>query len=199
MCIVSNTYRIGKVRIEYVSYRQGPYRIRIVSARSVSNTYRIGCWPYRPSPMFTQITVSLYVLLEEYSVSIRKYTNISLQKGRAFFKPMTKSPPDKNPLHYRDERTTFWLGKYLKYLKIWFRHAFHWRNDVECMYLKNMTAYLKRWKRHENWGKSFFCPTYKNMISPLIEWCIGKYPGLRSIFFKTSTRYLKFMHYHASI
>ena len=35
-------YRIGKVRIEYVSYRQGPYRIRIVSAKSVSNTYCIG-------------------------------------------------------------------------------------------------------------------------------------------------------------
>jgi len=42
MCIESNTYRIGKVRIEFVSYRQGPYRIRIVSARSVSNTYSIG-------------------------------------------------------------------------------------------------------------------------------------------------------------
>jgi len=26
------------------------YWIHIVSARSVLNTYRIGCWPYRPSP-----------------------------------------------------------------------------------------------------------------------------------------------------
>jgi len=36
--------------IEYVSYRQGLYRIRIDTARSVSNTYRYGWWPYRPSP-----------------------------------------------------------------------------------------------------------------------------------------------------
>jgi len=94
-------------RIEYLSYRQGPYRIRIVLARSVSNTYRIGkvrieYVSYWLLTVSSQITVSLYVLLEEYSVSIRKYTNISLQKGRAFFKPMTKSPPDKNPLHCRD-------------------------------------------------------------------------------------------------
>ena len=47
MCIVSNTYRIGKVRIEYVSYLQGPYRIRIVSAadRIEYVSYRQG--PYR--------------------------------------------------------------------------------------------------------------------------------------------------------
>jgi len=47
MCIVSNTYRIGKVRIEYVSYWQGPYRIRIVSAadRIEYVSYRQG--PYR--------------------------------------------------------------------------------------------------------------------------------------------------------
>jgi len=47
-----------------------------------------------------------------------------------------------------------------------------------------MTTYLKRWKMHENWGQSFFCPTYKKMISPYIEWCIGKYPGVCTIFLK---------------
>jgi len=25
---------------------------------------------------------------------------------------------------------------------------------------------------HENWGKSFFCPMDKNIISSYIEWCI---------------------------
>ena len=34
--------RVHVYRIEYVSYWQGPYRIRIVLARSVSNTYRYG-------------------------------------------------------------------------------------------------------------------------------------------------------------
>ena len=32
-----------------------------------------------------------------------------------------------------------------------------------------------------------------------IEWCIEKCPGLCTFFFKTSTLYLKFMHYHAVI
>jgi len=36
-------------RINNVSYQQGPYGIRIISARSVSNTYRIGCGPNSPS------------------------------------------------------------------------------------------------------------------------------------------------------
>ena len=45
----------------------------------------------------------------------------------------------------------------------------------------------------------FFCPIDKKAISPHIEWCFGKCPGLCTIVFKTSTRYLKFMHYHAVI
>jgi len=59
-----------------------------------------------------------------------------------------------------------------------------------------MTTYLKSWKKmHENWGKSLFCHMDKNMISPNIEWCIGKCPGLWTISFKTSTwcKYLQFM------
>jgi len=32
MCIVSNAYRSGKVRIKDVSYRHGPYRRRIILA-----------------------------------------------------------------------------------------------------------------------------------------------------------------------
>ena len=34
---------------------------------------------------------------------------------------------------------------------------------------------------------------------PHIEWCIGKRPGLCTIFFKTITWHLKFMLYHAVI
>jgi len=33
-------------------------------------------------------------------------------------------------------------------------------------------------------GKSFFFPMDKNIISPLIEWYIGKCPDLCTIFFK---------------
>jgi len=54
-----------------------------------------------------------------------------------------------------------------------------------------MTTYLKKWKMHENWGKSFFCPMDKKMISPNIEWFIGIFPQLCTIFVKTSTIYLK--------
>jgi len=39
----------------------------------------------------------------------------------------------------------------------------------------------------------------KKLILPHFEWCIGKCPGLCTIFFKTFTRYLKFMLYHAVI
>jgi len=37
----------------------------------------------------------------------------------------------------------------------------------------------------------------KKMISPDIEWCIGIFPGLCTIFFKTSTGYLEFLLYYA--
>ena len=37
----------------------------------------------------------------------------------------------------------------------------------------------------------------KKMLSPHTEWCIGKCPGLCTLFLKTSTWYLKFMLYHA--
>jgi len=39
----------------------------------------------------------------------------------------------------------------------------------------------------------------KKKIYPHIEWCIGKCPGLCTIFFKTFTWYLKSMLYHAVI
>ena len=39
----------------------------------------------------------------------------------------------------------------------------------------------------------------KRMISPYIEWCIGKCPGLSTLFFKTNTWYLKFMLYNTVI
>ena len=53
---------------------------------------------------------------------------------------------------------------------------------------------------HENLGKSFFLFTDKNMNSFHVEWCIGIYPSLCTIFFKTSIIwYLKFMLYHAAI
>ena len=45
----------------------------------------------------------------------------------------------------------------------------------------------------------FFCPMDKKMISPHIDWGIGKCPGLCTIIFKTSTWYLKFMLYYAVI
>ena len=51
---------------------------------------------------------------------------------------------------------------------------------------------------HENCGNSFFCPMDKKMIPPHIELSIAKYPSLCTIFFKTSTWYLKFMLYHAA-
>ena len=38
--------------------------------------------------------------------------------------------------------------------------------DVECLSLEKITTYLKRWKVHKHWGKSFFCPMDKKMISP---------------------------------
>jgi len=44
--------RVHVYRIEYVSYRQGPYRIRI---------HRIGCSPYRPSPNIHVLRVILSV------------------------------------------------------------------------------------------------------------------------------------------
>ena len=52
---------------------------------------------------------------------------------------------------------------------------------------------------HENWGKSFFCPIDKKMSFPHIERYIEIYPGLCTVVFKTSTRYLKFMLYHTVI
>ena len=39
----------------------------------------------------------------------------------------------------------------------------------------------------------------KKMVSPYNEGCIGKFPGLCTIFFKTSTQYLKFMLYQIVI
>jgi len=39
----------------------------------------------------------------------------------------------------------------------------------------------------------------KKMISSYNEWCIGKFPGVCTISFNTSTRYLKFMFYHIVI
>ena len=56
-----------------------------------------------------------------------------------------------------------------------------------------MTSYLKRWKIHENWGNPFFCPMYKKMISPHVEWCNGKCQGLCIISLNTSKWKLKFM------
>ena len=41
-----------------------------------------------------------------------------------------------------------------------------------------------------------FCPMYKKMISPYIEWCIRKCPGLSRFLFKTNTWYLTFMLYY---
>jgi len=54
---------------------------------------------------------------------------------------------------------------------------------------------------HIKRGKSFLCPMDKNMISHSIEKCIGKCPGLSTIFFKTGTgyMYLKLMLYHGVI
>jgi len=70
-----------------------------------------------------------------------------------------------------------------------------WMTDSSKYY----DVYLKRWKMHENWGKSFSCTIDKKMISPHIEWCMGKSPGLCTHFFKTTTWHLKFMLYHAVI
>ena len=68
--------------------------------------------------------------------------------------------------------------------------------NVETLTLKNiMTTYLERWKVHENLGEPLFCPMDKNIISPLIEWCIGKSPGLCTIFSKTRILYLKFIFF----
>ena len=54
--------------------------------------------------------------------------------------------------------------------------------DIEWLTLKHITtAYLKRWKMHENWGKTYFCPMVKKMISLHTECCIGKCPGLCTI------------------
>ena len=50
---------------------------------------------------------------------------------------------------------------------------------------------------HENWGKSIVCPMYKKLISPPFEWFIAKYPGLCTVFIKTSNCNLMFMVYHA--
>jgi len=45
----------------------------------------------------------------------------------------------------------------------------------------------------------FSVPWTRKLFPPHIEWCIGKYPGLCPIFFKTNAWYLKFMLYHAVI
>jgi len=52
---------------------------------------------------------------------------------------------------------------------------------------------------HENWGNSFFCPLDKKMISPHIEWCIGKGPVIVHTFFKLAHKYLKYMLYYVVI
>jgi len=52
---------------------------------------------------------------------------------------------------------------------------------------------------HENWGNPFFCLMDKKMISPLIEWRIGKCLSLCTIFFKTSKYNLKVMLFHAVV
>ena len=39
----------------------------------------------------------------------------------------------------------------------------------------------------------------KKMISTPFEWCIEKYPGLCTLFIKTSKCYLMFMFYHTAI
>ena len=44
----------------------------------------------------------------------------------------------------------------------------------------------------------FFVPWTK-IISSHTEWCIGKYLGVCTVFFKTFTWYLKFMLYHTVI
>jgi len=43
-----------------------------------------------------------------------------------------------------------------------------------------------------------FRPMDKEIIPPLFEWCIENYPGLCTLFIKTSNSYL-FMVYHAAI
>jgi len=48
-------------------------------------------------------------------------------------------------------------------------------------------------------ANSCFGPMDKIIICPHIKWCIEKCPGLCTMFFKTSTWYLKFMLYHAVI
>ena len=66
-------------------------------------------------------------------------------------------------------------------------------------YGKTPTLYdniLKNVKMPENCGKELFCLMDKKMISPLIEWCIGKCLNVCTIFFKTSKYYLKFMLFH---
>ena len=45
-------------------------------------------------------------------------------------------------------------------------------------------------KMHWNSGKPIFCPKDKKGISPPFEWCIGKCPGLCTIFFKSSKLYI---------
>ena len=68
-------------------------------------------------------------------------------------------------------------------------------NNLHMSLSEEMSCWLLRifwWKMHENWGKSFFHPMDKKIISPHIEWCIGKCPGFCTIFLKTSTWYLSF-------
>jgi len=62
-CIDQNIYFVVEIQYSWFwnlkSCTCVSYRIRIVSARSVSNTYRYGWWPSRPSPRFFTLTYLL--------------------------------------------------------------------------------------------------------------------------------------------
>ena len=58
---------------------------------------------------------------------------------------------------------------------------------------------MQRCKMHKNLGKLFFYPIDNIMISPHVDLCIRKWPGLCTMFVKTSKWYLKCMLYHAVI
>ena len=62
-------------------------------------------------------------------------------------------------------------------LNLWFLNTL-WQHT-----LKDVIMY-------ENWGIPTYCPMDTKKISPPFKCCIGKYPGLCTIFFKTSQCYL---------
>ena len=58
--------------------------------------------------------------------------------------------------------------------------------DAECLTLKILCQYILKDEKRIKTEVNLVCTMDKKMISPQIEWCIGKCPGLCTISLKLS-------------